>query len=111
MNDRFERNVRVRHVDDCETSTSRRRAASPLDDAHQARFRGPRHPNRAIFVSVALFGSAIGIVTADLRAFALAIVLSTLLLCAGYALIRRRLGWQPLSFDYLFALIHVLSPF
>jgi hypothetical protein len=72
--------------------------------------RGPRHPSRLIFVSVAFVGSAIGIVTGDFRLFFLAVILSTILLCSGYALIRRRLGWQPLNFDYLFELLRILSP-
>jgi|GEM_PF-1257005 len=72
--------------------------------------RGPEHPSRLIFVSVALAATVIGIGTGDIRLFFLTVIGCTILSCAGYALIRRRLGWKPLSFDYLFELLRLLSP-
>ncbi len=72
--------------------------------------RGPEHPSRLIFVSVALIATTIGIVTGDIRLFFLTVIGCTVLSCAGYALIRRWLGWKPLSFDYLFELLRLLSP-
>lgn len=72
--------------------------------------RGPRNPSRIIFVTVALFGTAVGFATASLAWFTLAVLGSAALTCAGYGLIRRRLGWKPLSGEYLFNLLHVLSP-
>lgn len=71
---------------------------------------GPRHPSRLVFVATAAIAGAVGVVTGDIRAFALAFLGSVVLLCAGYALLRRLLGWRPLSFDYLFHLIGVLHP-
>jgi hypothetical protein len=72
--------------------------------------RGPEHPSRLIFVSVAVIATAIGIVTGDIRLFFLTVIGGAVLLCTGYAVIRRRLGWKPLSFDYLFELLRLLSP-
>ena len=72
--------------------------------------RGPEHPNRLIFVSVALVATAVGIGTGNIRLFFLTVIGCTTVLCAGYGLIRRRLGWKPLSFDYLFELLRLLSP-
>lgn len=72
--------------------------------------RGPDHPSRLVFVSVALAAIAVGIGTGDIRLFFLAVIGCAVLFCTGYALIRRRFGWKPLSFDYLFELIRLLSP-
>lgn len=72
--------------------------------------RGPAHPSRLIFVSVAVLATVVGLGTGDIRLFFLTVVACTVLLCTGYAVIRRRLGWKPLSFDYLFELLRLLSP-
>jgi uncharacterized membrane protein YjjP (DUF1212 family) len=71
---------------------------------------GPRHPSRLVFVATAVIASAAGLATGDIRAFVLAFLASVVLLCASYALLRRVLGWRPLSFDDLFHLIGVLHP-
>ena len=73
--------------------------------------RGPRNPSRIIFVTVALFGSTVGFATASLAWFTLAVLGSAALTCAGYGLIRRRLGWKPLSGEYLSNLIYVVIPY
>ncbi|SDM20494.1 hypothetical protein SAMN05216360_101183 [Methylobacterium phyllostachyos] len=72
--------------------------------------RGPEHPSRLIFVSIAVIATVIGIGTGDIRLFFLTVAACTVLLCTGYAVIRRWLGWKPLSFDYLFELLRLLSP-
>ncbi len=71
---------------------------------------GPHHPSRLVFVATAVIASAVGLVTGDIRAFGLAFLGAVVLLCAGYALLRRIFGWRPLSFDKLFHLIGVLHP-
>lgn len=73
--------------------------------------RGPRNPSQIIFVTVALFGTAVGFATASLVWFTLAVLGSAALTCAGYGLIRRRLGWKPLNGEYLSNLLYVLSPY
>lgn len=71
---------------------------------------GPRHPSRLVFIATAVIASAVGLATGDIRVFALAFFGSVVVLCVSYALLRRLLGWRPLSFDYLFHLIGVLHP-
>ncbi len=73
--------------------------------------RGPRNPSQIIFVTVALIGIAVGFATASLVWFTLAVIGSAALTCAGYGLIRRRLGWKPLNGEYLSNLLYVLSPY
>ncbi|MBE7204606.1 MAG: hypothetical protein INR70_43360 [Parafilimonas terrae] len=72
--------------------------------------RGPGHPSRIIFVATSLFGVAVGFASGDLVWFTLAVIGCAAVLCVGYGLIRRRLGWKPLSADYLFDLMRVLGP-
>ncbi|MEG9529007.1 MAG: hypothetical protein MIL41_25105 [Hyphomicrobiales bacterium] len=72
--------------------------------------RGPRDPSKIIFVTTALFSIAVGFGTRDIAWFMLAVVASATLLCGGYALVRRWLGWKPLDGDYLFDLVRVISP-
>lgn len=72
--------------------------------------RGPGHPSRIIFVTASLSGAAVGFGTGDLKWFTLAVIGCAAVLCTGYGLIRRRLGWKPLSADYLSDLIRVLGP-
>jgi hypothetical protein len=72
--------------------------------------RGPRDPSRTIFVTTALFSIAVGFVTRDIAWFMLAVVASATLMCGGYALVRRWLGWKPLDGDCLFDLVRVISP-
>jgi len=72
--------------------------------------RGPRDPSKIIFVATALFGIAIGFGTGDIKWFTLAVIGCATLLCGGYALVRRWLGWKPLNGDYLFDLVRVISP-
>ncbi|MCJ2086293.1 hypothetical protein MKK88_09825 [Methylobacterium sp. E-005] len=72
--------------------------------------RGPANPSRIIFVATALIGVAVGFGTADIRWFTLAVIASAALLCTGYGLIRRRLGWKPLNVEYLVDLMRVISP-
>lgn len=71
---------------------------------------GPRAPSRLVFVATAVIASAVGLVTGDIRDFMLAVVACAVLLCTGYALLRRLLGWRPLSFDDLFSLVRLLAP-
>ncbi|KMO44244.1 hypothetical protein VQ03_04805 [Methylobacterium tarhaniae] len=71
---------------------------------------GPQHPNRIIFVTTVVVAVSTWLVTGNVLYFMLALVGCAALLCAGYALIRRRLGWKPLDADYLFHLIGVLHP-
>lgn len=72
--------------------------------------RGPKNPSRIIFVTTTLFGVAVGLVTGHIGWFTLAVIGCASVLSAGYGLIRRRLGWQPLNGDDLFNLIHVIGP-
>jgi hypothetical protein len=72
--------------------------------------RGPANPSRIIFVATALIGVAVGFGTGDIGWFTLAVVGSAALLCTGYGLFRRRLGWKPLNVDYLADLMRVISP-
>jgi hypothetical protein len=72
--------------------------------------RGPRNPSKIIFLTTALFGIAIGFGTGNIAWFMLAVIASATLLCGGYALVRRRLGWKPLNGEYLFDLVRVISP-
>ena len=72
--------------------------------------RGPRDPNKIIFVTTALFSIAVGFGTGDIAWFMLAVIASATLMCGGYALARRKLGWKPLDGDYLFDLVRVISP-
>jgi len=72
--------------------------------------RGPKNPGRLIFVTTALVGIATGFATGDLGLFAKAVVGCGLLLSLGYVLVRRWLGWTPLTFDDLSAVVQLLSP-
>ena len=72
--------------------------------------RGPRNPSRLIFVATALVGIATGFATGDVGAFILAVLICGTVLCTGYALVRRRLGWRPLNGDALFEMVRLLSP-
>ena len=71
---------------------------------------GPRNPSRLIVIATALVGAATGLATGDIRLFFLAVLGCALLLCLSYALIRRRLGWEPLNADALFEVLRLLSP-
>ncbi|AWB22728.1 hypothetical protein DA075_18975 [Methylobacterium currus] len=71
---------------------------------------GPQHPSRIIFVTTVVVAGAVGLVTGKFLSFVLALVGCAALLCAGYALVRRRLGWKPLDVDYLLHLIGVMHP-
>jgi hypothetical protein len=71
---------------------------------------GPRHPSRIVFVATAAIGTAVGLFTGSVLAFTLAILGSVVLLSAGYAILRRLLGWRPLSFDDLFHVIGLMLP-
>ncbi|MDP4025218.1 hypothetical protein Q8W71_21545 [Methylobacterium sp. NEAU 140] len=70
--------------------------------------RGPRNPSRVIFVVTAVVSVATGLITGDISTFILTVIGSALLLCGTYAVIRRWLGWKPLSFDYLSEMIRLL---
>ena len=71
---------------------------------------GPRQPSRLIFIAVSVVAATVGIVTMDHLSFVLAFFGSMILLCSAYALLRRWLGWRPLSADYLSHLFNVLVP-
>ena len=76
-------------------------------------------PRKAMFTAacfwasgflVGALGIAIGFGTGNIAWFMLAVIASATLLCGGYALVRRRLGWKPLNGEYLFDLVRVISP-
>lgn len=71
---------------------------------------GPQHPSRIIFVTTAIVAAVVGLVTGKALPFMLALVGCAAVLCTGYALIRRRLGWKSLDGEYLFRLIGILHP-
>ncbi len=71
---------------------------------------GPQHPSRIIFLTIVIVAAAVGLVTGRVMPFVLAFVGCTAVLCTGYALVRRRLGWKPLDADYLSSLIFFLHP-
>jgi len=71
---------------------------------------GPRHPSRAIFIATVVIAAVVGVVTGRVGAFMLALIGCATVLCAGYALIRRLLGWRPLDFDYLTNFLGILHP-
>ena len=72
--------------------------------------RGPKNPSRIIFVTTTLVGVAVGLSTGHIGWFTLAVIGCASVLCAGYGLIRGRLGWRPLNGDDLFNLLRVISP-
>ncbi len=71
--------------------------------------RGPQKPGRLIFIATALVGIATAFITGDIVRFALAVLGCASLLSVSYALVARRLGWQPLKvgelFDAVFQLV------
>ncbi|WP_232630955.1 hypothetical protein [Methylobacterium sp. Leaf118] len=71
---------------------------------------GPRHPSRLVFVATAAIAATVGLVTGDIRVFILAGLGAVVLLCAVYALLRRRFGWRPLRVDELVNLVGILHP-
>ena len=72
--------------------------------------RGPANPSRIIFVTTVLISVAVGFGTGDIRWFMLTVIGSAALLCTGYGLLRRRLGWRPLNVEYLADRMRVISP-
>jgi hypothetical protein len=71
---------------------------------------GPQHPGRIIVVTTAIVAAVVGLVTGQVAAFMLALIGCAVALCAGYALLRRLLGWKPLTIDDVFHLIGILHP-
>lgn len=72
--------------------------------------RGPRNPSRLVVVASVVAAAAVGLLTGRVWAFTVALVGCAALLCAGYAVLRRRLGWKPLEADDLLRLIGVMHP-
>ncbi|QEE43043.1 hypothetical protein FV242_10625 [Methylobacterium sp. WL64] len=71
--------------------------------------RGPQKPGRIIFIATALVGTATGFITGDIVLFILALFGCASVLSVSYALVARRLGWQPVKFGELFDMVLLLA--